>query len=103
MITATIINKYSTYISLNLVITIQQADSPGTTVDICCFLYLHPTIEEEIVKIIMNLKGSVAGWDGIKANVVMALALSIPKPLVHIIKLSCRQGSFPHNLKGALF
>ena len=64
-------------------------------------MFLTMVTEEEIVKIINDLKNGAPGYDEIPASI---LKLSLPiiiKPLVHVLNLSLFEGIFPDALKVA--
>ena len=62
-------------------------------------MYLNPVTENEVEKILGNLKDSAAGWDDIKPNLVKMVKSYIKTPLTHICNLSLSQGIFPEELK----
>ena len=62
-------------------------------------IYLCPTNDDEIRKVVALCKNSSAGWDGINAKMVKCSLNTILKPLVHLINLSLTQGKFPNELK----
>ena len=64
-------------------------------------LFLEPTDEVEIKKIIRNLKEGAPGQDGITANNIKCITDHIAAPLTHIVNLSFEQGIFPEELKTA--
>ena len=64
-------------------------------------LFLEPTDEVEIKKIIRNLKKGAPGQDGITANNIKCITDHIAAPLTHIVNLSFEQGIFPEELKTA--
>ena len=67
-------------------------------------LFLEPTDEVEIKKIIRNLKEGAPGQDGITANNIKCITDHIaapPSPMTHIVNLSFEQGIFPEELKTA--
>ncbi len=51
--------------------------------------------------IIINLKNSAAGWDGISAQIIKQFYSLYIKPLCHTLNLSITQGMFPNELKVA--
>jgi len=63
-------------------------------------LFLSPTDETEVLKVINNLKNTnAAGWDDIPTSVVKASANQIASALSAIINLSFHTGTFPKKLK----
>ena len=63
-------------------------------------IYLKPTNETEVLKVIDNLKiSNSAGTDGISNILIKETKLSIIKPLVFIINLVLSTGCFPTKLK----
>ena len=61
--------------------------------------YLSPSTEEEILKIILNLKNSASGWDGFQAIVIKEIKSAIVHPIMHLCNLSFATGVFPKELK----
>ena len=62
-------------------------------------LFLIPCTNEEITKIINNLKRCATGWDGIPAAIIQENKEIFSNNLTHIINLSLAQGVFPTELK----
>lgn len=63
-------------------------------------IYLTPVNENDILKIIRNLKQTNStGYDGINTKIIKKSAIPIVIPLTHIINLSLVQGKFPTELK----
>lgn len=62
-------------------------------------LFLHPTDESQIIKIIKNLKESTGGKNGVRAEEIKAIAPSSVKPLIYAINASFKQGIFPQAVK----
>jgi len=62
-------------------------------------LYLNPVTEEEILKILGNLKSSSPGYDEISAEVVKSVKKTIVIPLTYLCNLSLITGKVPHSLK----
>jgi hypothetical protein len=62
-------------------------------------IYLHETNDAEVKNIIMALKNTSPGWDGVNAFIVKESSEIILQVLVHIINLSLVQGVFPLELK----
>ena len=62
-------------------------------------MFIEPTNEQEIHKIIMALKESAAGWDELSAKVLKKCASHILFPLTHVFNMSFRNGVFPTELK----
>ena len=62
-------------------------------------IYLTPTNEEEICRIMNNFRESSPGWDAIAAKTVKPIVPYISLPLVKIINLSMEEGVFPDELK----
>jgi hypothetical protein len=64
-------------------------------------LYLTPTDENEVLRIISNIKTTSVGWDDIHSKVVKSSFYSYSKVLVHLINMSLEQGIFPDEMKCA--
>lgn len=63
-------------------------------------IFLEPTNEIELFKIIMSLRNTNAvGYDCISTKLIKTIAKHITQPLAHIINLSLEQGVFPEKLK----
>jgi hypothetical protein len=63
-------------------------------------MYLSPTSEEEVIKLIKELSpDKAAGSDGIHARTLKIAAPFIIEPLVHIFNQSILQATVPENLK----
>ena len=60
-----------------------------------------PVVQEEVEKIIRNLKESSAGWDSIDCKVVKQTFSSFILPLTHVMNLSLSTGVVPIELKVA--
>ena len=61
--------------------------------------YLTSVTEDEISKIIVNLKNCSPGWDEIKPNIVKHINHCIKMPLAYICNLSFQKGIFPSEMK----
>ena len=64
-------------------------------------LYFQPVSEDEIVKIVLQMKNSSPGSDGITAKILKQSCHQILKPLSHVLNLSLLNGCFPEELKVA--
>ena len=65
-------------------------------------LFLLPTNEEEVLRIIDSLKiGKSPGCDNISNSLIKNIAAGIVQPLVHIFNLSITNGIVPRNMKVA--
>ena len=65
-------------------------------------LFLNPVVEEEVYKIIMNIKNNKAnGYDDISINIVKKVVHCILYPQTKIANMSFSQGIFPNCLKHA--
>ena len=62
-------------------------------------IFLKPVDENEVQRIIFNLKNASAGIDGIHSNVIKRTFHSYLVPLSHVLNLSIIQGFFPDSLK----
>lgn len=67
----------------------------------CFSMYLAPTNETEVIKVINTLCSKTPGYDDIPPNVLKHSSSLISTPLTHIINLSLRTGNFPNKLKYA--
>ena len=80
---------------------------PTTSVDPLTYLkhpnphtiYLHDVTENEVIKLITNLKNSSPGNDAIHAKVFKTCFPQFLEPLVHVLNLSIQQGFFPNEMK----
>ena len=62
-------------------------------------MYLYPVVDEEVEKIIKELKISSPGWDNISNKVVKVAFKSFITPLTHVLNLSIMNGFFPCEMK----
>jgi hypothetical protein len=62
-------------------------------------LFLEPTTEHEISKVVENLKDCAVGWDLFPAAIFKENKIPLSKILCHIVNLSLGQGVFPGELK----
>ena len=62
-------------------------------------IQLVPVTEDEVVKILNNMKSSSPGWDDVSPYIVKMTFSVFLKPLVHICNLSILHGVFPKELK----
>ena len=62
-------------------------------------LFLNPTNEDEIDRIIMNFKDSASGWDDIAPKVIKSVKDHIKTVLVYLCNLSFITGIVPKELK----
>ena len=60
---------------------------------------INPVSDNEILKLIGDLKDSAAGWDELRPNMIKHVKEHIKLPLVHICYLSFGTGLFPCELK----
>lgn len=65
-------------------------------------MVLEATTEEEVMQIILSLKTSAPGIDGIKSTHVKALANEITPILVHLINRMMDEGIYPEAFKTAI-
>ena len=61
--------------------------------------FLQPVSEDELVKVITNLKNSAPGWDGYQAQILKKIKHTILRSILHICNLSFSTGVFPLELK----
>ena len=62
-------------------------------------LYMGPSTEEEIMKILLNITNSSPGHDGINIKVLKAIKEYIIAPLTHLCNISLITGKVPNELK----
>jgi len=62
-------------------------------------MFIEPTTELEINKIIMAIKESAVGWDELSAKVIKKCTSHILFPLSHVFNMSFSSGVFPIELK----
>ena len=65
----------------------------------CNSMFVTPTDETEIEEIVMSLKDSAAGWDGMSAKILKQSVSYIKSPLSYVFNLSLSCGYFPKELK----
>ena len=58
-------------------------------------IFIEPTTEAEVCKLIMSLKHSAPGWDGLSAKVMKQSYGSLLKPLTHVLNRSLTLGGLP--------
>jgi hypothetical protein len=103
-IIANTFNRYFVNIGNNLAKKI-----PATNVDPLSYIksnnlhsiYLKDVESNEVKRVILNLKNSCPGFDGITAEVIKKTYKYYLTPLIHVLKLSFTQGFFPDYLKQA--
>jgi hypothetical protein len=95
-------NDYFTDIGHNLDLKLKTTLTDPLTLirnkQINC-IYLKPCTQDEIDKIIQNLKLCASGWDGIPASIIQENCDIFSLNLKYIINLSLCQGVFPNELK----
>ena len=64
-------------------------------------MFITPVTNEELVNIVMALKSSSPGWDGLTADIIKSNINLFIQPLIHICNLSFSNGVFPAELKVA--
>ena len=64
-------------------------------------MFITPVTNEELVNIVMGLKISSPGWDGLTADIIKNNINLFIQPLIHICNLSFSNGVFPAELKVA--
>ena len=62
-------------------------------------IFFNPVVENEVLRIINDLKNSSPGWDGFQAKLVKHVKDVIAPVLVHVCNLSLESGVFPYELK----
>ena len=98
-------NDFFTTIGSNLASKIKKSStSPVSFMKHRCphSLFLNLVTEYEVIKIINNLKHTVAGFDGINSVVLKHVFSEIMKPMLYLLNLSFTQGEFPDKLKVAV-
>uniref|UniRef100_A0A1B6KQP0 Endonuclease/exonuclease/phosphatase domain-containing protein n=1 Tax=Graphocephala atropunctata TaxID=36148 RepID=A0A1B6KQP0_9HEMI len=66
-------------------------------------LFMSPTSEAEVIRIINSLKTSnTAGFDGTSTKLLKACSSEMSKPLTYLINKSISTGKFPKQLKKAI-
>ena len=63
---------------------------------------LNEINESDLKKVFLSLKNSAPGYDGIRPSVLKSVFDQVKKPLVHLINMSFRNGTFPEKLKQAV-
>ena len=101
-----IANKFNNYfvnIGNNLAKNIPESTISPThylnDVNITQSIYLQPVDENEVKRIILNLKNSSPGHDGMSSKVIKQTYHIYLPVLVHLLNLSITQGYFPPKLK----
>ena len=97
-------NKFYVNVGPNLARKIPSDSRPATTYMkniIANSMAILPVVQDEVEKIIRNLKDSSAGWDSIDSKVVKQTYKSFISPLTHIMNLSLSTGIVPLELKVA--
>ena len=79
---------------------------PPVSADPCSYvqanqnsIYLKPVTNEELSKLLSEMKNAAAGYDDMKPFVIKQASESLMAPLVHICNLSLSTGLFPTKLK----
>lgn len=62
-------------------------------------IFVAPTCEEEVSKVVLHLKSVSAGHDNINSHVLKHVLPAIIKPLTQLINLSFQSGEVPNELK----
>ena len=62
-------------------------------------MYLTPCNANEILNILIDMKNSSAGHDGIDAKTAKFVALELLQSLTHVCNLSLSRGEFPNGMK----
>ena len=62
-------------------------------------IFLTPTDQQQIHSIILNIKDSAPGHDGLSTKVINPVIETLLPPLTYITNLSFTEGVFPHELK----
>ncbi len=62
-------------------------------------IYMKPTTNEEISKILLNMKNSSPGHDDIDVKILKKVSDSIVVPITHLCNLSLSNGNVPNDLK----
>ena len=64
-------------------------------------IFLNAANEDEVMRIVKDLKNTSTGWDGIHSKVLKRSLSVILKPLTHVLNLSLSQGFYPDSMKVA--
>jgi hypothetical protein len=64
-------------------------------------LYLYPTDENEVLRIVSNIKTNSVGWDNIHIKVIKTTFQPLNRIFVHLINKSLSSGVFPDEMKVA--
>ena len=80
---------------------VNKTPSEYMTNEIIHSLFLFPVTESEINVILMSLKDSALGYDGIKLGPLKIVMSQLTKPLVYICNMSLQEGLFPQERKRA--
>ena len=67
-----------------------------------CSLFLTPTSENEVKRVIANLNDGSPGKDGVTAKALKTVSDAVATPITYLANLSFTQGLFPQDLKYAL-
>ena len=62
-------------------------------------MFVESTNENEITEIVMSLKDSAAGWDGLSAKILKQIISFVKLPLAHVFNRSLACGVVPNELK----
>ena len=62
-------------------------------------MFIEPVTQDEIVKLIGNLKDSACGWDELSTKFIKLSLECIVAPITHICNQSLQEGIFPQQLK----
>ena len=62
-------------------------------------MFVEPTDQTEITEIVMSLKDSAVGWDGLSAKILKQSISFVKLPLAHVFNRSLACGVVPNELK----
>ena len=68
-----------------------------------CSLFLTPASENEVKRVIANLKDGSPGKDSVTAKTLKTVSDAVATPITHLANLSFIQGVFPQDLKTLLY
>ena len=100
-----IVEQFSTYFQ-NAGKTLSNSIK-RTTLDPCSYMpksinetiFLSPTSQDELLKIISDMKNTTAGHDNINMRIIKSSKYYLLSPLLHICNICLSSGIFPDDLK----
>ena len=101
---ADIFNKFFVNVGPNLAKSISNVNVNPTSYihnENCNSIFINPVTSNEVQNIVMSLKESSPGEDGITSQILKYTLNYFVEPLTHSVNLSLSQGIFPQELKTA--